>query len=319
MKNFMELIEQVRFVMRHNCFDDSEILLDKKLVQETYTHFGNLFYQKNFMNWGLWDKNIYTEYKDLRYDFSRICPFQDIHSILLVYYVIRPLVSRSFFDKTLVEVGCGNGIGLKASSELLKTKYSLGVDLTHKLVTNAHSNFYQKERINYIQSDAEHLPLASGSVDIITNIESSHIYPRVVDFYSEVARVLAPGGYFCYADCDVIAKSRRLILEDFIKSSTDLKILEKHDITKMVQDSIYRRAIVEADLVYASAKNFFDENKDDFMGEVQSLLGAMGLRFLPWWRIRFKDPKFRAIAKNARRYSFGKRKKYFYYLIQKIS
>lgn len=297
MKNFMELIEQVRFVMRHNCFDDSEILLDKKLVQETYTHFGNLFYQKNFMNWGLWDKNVYTEYNDLRYDFSQVCPFQDIHSILLVYYVIRPLIIRCFFGKTLVEVGCGNGIGLKASSELLKTKYSLGVDLTHKLVTNAYSNFYQKDRINYIQSDAEHLPLASGSVDIITNIESSHIYPRVVDFYSEVARVLAPGGYFCYADCDVISKSRQLILEDFIKRST----------------------IVEADLVYASAKNFFDENKEDFMGEVQSLLGAMGLRFLPWWRIKFKDPKFRAIAKDARRYSFGKKKKYFYYLIQKIS
>ena len=45
---------------------------------------------------------------------------------------------------------------------------------------------------------------------------------------------------------------------------------------------------------------------------------AMGLIFLPWWKIHFKQPELRYIAKAARKEKFWGKKYYFYYLIQKV-
>uniref|UniRef100_A0AC34EZZ8 Methyltransferase type 11 domain-containing protein n=1 Tax=Panagrolaimus sp. ES5 TaxID=591445 RepID=A0AC34EZZ8_9BILA len=52
----------------------------------------------------------------------------------------------------------------------------------------------------FFEGNAEALPLPSGSVDLIINIESSHLYDNPKNFFSEVYRVLKPNGYFCWAD-----------------------------------------------------------------------------------------------------------------------
>ena len=38
------------------------------------------------------------------------------------------------------------------------------------------------------------------SIDLVLNVESSHCYPDIARFYSEVHRILCPGGFFLYAD-----------------------------------------------------------------------------------------------------------------------
>lgn len=52
----------------------------------------------------------------------------------------------------------------------------------------------------FLEGDAEQLPFRNGSFDVVLNVESSHSYPRIGAFYTEVRRVLARGGWFLYTD-----------------------------------------------------------------------------------------------------------------------
>jgi ubiquinone/menaquinone biosynthesis C-methylase UbiE len=51
-----------------------------------------------------------------------------------------------------------------------------------------------------MHGDAENLPFADESFDVVINVEASHAYPRLPCFLAEVVRVLRPGGHLLYAD-----------------------------------------------------------------------------------------------------------------------
>ncbi|RUR05118.1 class I SAM-dependent methyltransferase [Legionella sp. km772] len=319
LKDYIASARQVGFVMNYQNSNASEIKQVKSFIQESYTTFGTIYPDKIFLNLGLWDRKIYQEYKALKFDFSKISPIQDVYSPLLLYFLIRPLLKMQLFNRRLLEIGCGNGLGLRASSELLKTDYALGIDLTNQLVTHAHHNYYSEDKINYIQSDAERLPIESESFDLVTNLESSHLYPSIELFFTEVERVLRPQGYFCYADHYYKPKDQSTKLERFIKQQDNLKIIQKINITKMVQAALYQRLIVNEDSFYKYASDFLigsDPNK--WYEEFCTVAATFGLIFLPWWKIRFKNPILRPVAKYARNEKFWGKKYYFYYLIQKV-
>jgi ubiquinone/menaquinone biosynthesis C-methylase UbiE len=54
--------------------------------------------------------------------------------------------------------------------------------------------------MDFVHGDAQSLPFADESFDVVINIEASHGYPDFPRFLAEVARVLRPGGRFLYAD-----------------------------------------------------------------------------------------------------------------------
>lgn len=318
-ETYSQATNNLNYAVQNSPTDPKKVKDIKTSVQESYSCWGHMVYDKAFLNWGLWDKNIYQEYGRLDFNFTDLCPFQDIHSQLLVYYLIKPLIQKKFFNKKLLEIGCGNGIGLKMGSQLLRTEFALGVDLVHKLVRNSKINFSSPEEVNYTQMDAESLALDSGSFNIITNLESSHLYPRLESFYEEVARVLAPGGYFCYADIYIDAKKQPQRLEQFIANRQDLRIVKKQNITKMVQNSIYRRLIVGEQGFYNRATSLFGTNHHALSKELPALARAMGITFLPWWKTWVTIADLKPIAKAARRDKhWGGKRLFFYYLIQKV-
>ncbi|PWY53961.1 SAM-dependent methyltransferase [Legionella qingyii] len=319
LKTYSQAAQQLGAAVNANCTDSYEAQVIKKKVLESYNSWAHSIYDRSFLNWGLWNKKIAREYEKLQFNFSALCPYQDIYSQLLLYYLIRPLIKLKYFNKRLLEIGCGNGIGLKMNSALLRTEYALGIDLVHKLVRNAENNFYSKGLVSYLQADAEALPLGDASFDIITNVESSHLYPRLEYFFSEVGRVLAPGGYFCYADIHTDAKQQAQRLERFVASRKDLQIIQKKNITRLVQASIYRRIIVAEKKFYQMAISLFGSDPEVLNKELASLAQAMGISFLPWWKIWVKTEELRPIAKAARNNQYwGGKKLFFYYLIQKV-
>ncbi|GIS42930.1 MAG: hypothetical protein Ct9H90mP15_09700 [Candidatus Neomarinimicrobiota bacterium] len=44
------------------------------------------------------------------------------------------------------------------------------------------------------------MPFDNDSYDVIINVESSHCYPSIPQFLSEVKRVLKPGGFFAWTE-----------------------------------------------------------------------------------------------------------------------
>lgn len=315
---FSRAFNDLAVAVNHDCIEPSQVKQIKKNIGYSYSRIAHIAYDRSFMNWGLWDKNLFTEFSKLGFDFSRISGGQDIYSILLQYFLVRPIIQKAYFQKRILDVGCGNGIGLKVSSELLRAKESVGADLAWWSVANANKNFYQKNQIHYIQSDAEDLALADGCFDVVTNIESSHSYPQLENFYHEVARVLAPGGYFCYADVESVKQQQIRRFEAFIKSRDDLRIIQKIDITKVIQGSIYNRLIVNEELFYNNSKLIFGETAEVLFTEMTALALGMGVAFLPWWKIKFKQPMLRVFAKYVRKNKYWGKKLYFYYLVQKV-
>ena len=99
--------------------------------------------------------------------------------------------------KRMLDVGCGRGGTVHAAQTYFRPALAVGVDLTSGGVE------FSKRRHRFpntwfLRGNAEHLPFADGSFDVVTNVESSHHYGNIESFYRNVMRVLSPGGVFLY-------------------------------------------------------------------------------------------------------------------------
>jgi SAM-dependent methyltransferase len=114
--------------------------------------------------------------------------------------LIRELTRGVTLDGARVlDVGCGRGGTCSYLVRYHAPAEVVGVDLIAGQVENCR-RAHQAPNLRFEQADAQSLPFADGSFDVVTNIESSHCYPDRDKFYAEVRRVLRPGGSFCYTD-----------------------------------------------------------------------------------------------------------------------
>lgn len=100
----------------------------------------------------------------------------------------------------VLEVGSGRGGGARYVARYHAPASVTGLDYSPATVRLARRLNRDVPALAFETGDAERLPFADGSVDIVINIESSHCYGDVAAFAREVARVLAPGGWFTFAD-----------------------------------------------------------------------------------------------------------------------
>ena len=118
------------------------------------------------------------------------------NSIRLVLEVIGPC---DLAGRRVLDVGSGRGGTASVIAEFFKPHSVCGVDIAPAAIQFCRTHYRQPE-IRFEVGDAERLPFADGSFDIVTNIESSSTYPDVCAFYQQVFRLLEPGGFFLYTD-----------------------------------------------------------------------------------------------------------------------
>lgn len=102
-------------------------------------------------------------------------------------------------DKHMLEVGCGRGGGSSYISRYFKPRHYNAVDLSSKAIKYCKRE-YKIPNLTHSRADAQNLPFANDTFDYVINVESSHCYPDIAQFFSEVYRVLRPGGIFLYTD-----------------------------------------------------------------------------------------------------------------------
>ncbi len=100
----------------------------------------------------------------------------------------------------VLEVGAGRGGGSRYIARYHAPASVVGLDYSPATVRLARKLNRDTAALSFEIGDAEKLPFADGSMDIVVNIESSHCYGDVAAFAREVSRVLAPGGWFTFAD-----------------------------------------------------------------------------------------------------------------------
>lgn len=125
-----------------------------------------------------------------------------------VRLVLETIGDCALDGKQVLDVGCGRGGTIVTLLKYLPIASAVGADLSSNAVRfcgrrHRHANVW------FTNADAQRLPFADLSFDIVTNIESSHSYPQVDAFYAEVNRVLRPGGSFLYADV-FLSRDKRL-------------------------------------------------------------------------------------------------------------
>ena len=101
--------------------------------------------------------------------------------------------------KEVLEVGCGRGGGVATIYQQFAPQRVTGVDFAENAVAFCRRR-HRFDGLTFATADAESLPFASRSFDIVFNVESSHCYPSIDRFFWDVRRILRPQGYFLFTD-----------------------------------------------------------------------------------------------------------------------
>ena len=101
--------------------------------------------------------------------------------------------------RDVLEVGSGRGGGCSYIARYLKPASVIGLDVARKAVEFC-TEHHSVPGLRFVKGDAEALPFAAGSFDVVLNVESSHYYASMPHFLSEVLRTLRPGGHLLFTD-----------------------------------------------------------------------------------------------------------------------
>lgn len=114
------------------------------------------------------------------------------------------------FAGKLLDVPVGTGVFTAAKYARMLRADIVGLDYSQDMLKQARVRFRQ-ERIGncrLIQGDVGALPFADGSFDIVLTMNGFHAFPDKEKAYSEVNRVLKPGGRLVGCFC-IRGESRR--------------------------------------------------------------------------------------------------------------
>jgi len=142
-----------------------------------------------FFNYGFWEPGLDDSWMvpaDSRYR----------HHLNLVRHVLADV---DLNGKSVLEIGCGRGGNCYYLSQYSGAARIFGVDLCPANLVLA-TRDPRLWRTEFLAGDAQQLPFADASFDVVLNLESSHCYDSFDRFIAEVVRVLKRGGFFCLAD-----------------------------------------------------------------------------------------------------------------------
>lgn len=115
---------------------------------------------------------------------------------------------------TLVDIGAGNA---EITDKIARTlgaseAYALDVYPTAEFV-KPFPNSFPSSIVQYIQVVDENLPFQSAEIDLVTAFVSIHHIEDTISLFSEICRILKPGGFFFFREHDVTNEILRIYLD----------------------------------------------------------------------------------------------------------
>jgi malonyl-CoA O-methyltransferase len=98
----------------------------------------------------------------------------------------------------LLDIGAGTGRLLASLRTLYPGVLAVGADLAFGMCRAASANLAEAG-VPLVNADAEKLPFADGSFDLVLSTSTFQWLTSLDGAFSEAKRVLAPGGTFCFA------------------------------------------------------------------------------------------------------------------------
>lgn len=133
-------------------------------------------------------------------------------------------------EREVIDIGCGRGGNIAALHKYFKPQSMVGLDICPANIAFCNA----KSRLTdsfYLVGDAENIPFADESFDVVLNMESAHAYPNRARFYEEVYRIMRHGGVFLYTELmleEQVVQNVRLLEE------AGLSVIRNQDVTANV-------------------------------------------------------------------------------------
>ncbi len=112
-----------------------------------------------------------------------------------------------YAPKRILELAAGTGIATRAIARKLPGVPITATDLNQPMLDHAAKQPPAGAAITWQQADAQALPFENGSFDLVICQFGVMFFPDKVKAYSEVRRVLAPGGRFLFNVWDRIEEN----------------------------------------------------------------------------------------------------------------
>ena len=107
--------------------------------------------------------------------------------------------ARALTPSSILEVACGTGVVTRALSEALPEECTIvAVDLNKAMVQRG-GRVGTRKPVKWCQADVMTLPFADDTFDVVACQFSVMFFPDRVAAYSEIRRVLRPGGSFLFS------------------------------------------------------------------------------------------------------------------------
>ncbi|MFD4401556.1 class I SAM-dependent methyltransferase [Nocardia sp. NPDC058499] len=245
MNNATEILEDFKCLLEMNTSDSDIAPSDprsrrmRRAISSIYEATAAESSKGEIWNWGVHDETLAEELNRLAPDLTEFGTDGFSEQLYLLAVRDCPIPLDAYDGLTVLEVGCGLGEGLNLLSRFLDAKSMIGLDLAPSAVARANALLSRGDSLRFVQGDAEQLPFGDNEIDCVLNIESSHNYPNLSRFFSEVERVLRPGGVLSHVDLYTRARYERM--ERLKRENTGLTWIHSRDISPEVRSSVVRR------------------------------------------------------------------------------
>lgn len=147
----------------------------------------------------------------------------------------------SLSPSVVVDLGCGTGQLTRRLVEKFPSATVVGADLSSGMLERAmgaETDAGQPLIANYTQADAEHLPLAPGSADIVVCTESFHWYDDQAAALAGLHQLLRPGGRLLIASIATVTS----VGNDALRQASSLagqpiRAVPKRKMRRMIEEA----------------------------------------------------------------------------------
>jgi len=151
--------------------------------------------------WHFLPEGYFSE-RSVRWYERLILPLYNMGQATAVYAAVAREIAGTE-PLTIVQLGCGPGVGIETVRATSPEAEVIGIDLSPFMLEAARARLGETtERVRLIHADARSIPLESGSVDAVFAVHVlGHVPHRAADAMAkDVARLLRPGGRLVLVD-----------------------------------------------------------------------------------------------------------------------
>jgi len=158
--------------------------------------------------------------------------------------------------ETVLDLGSGAGIDVfLAAQQVGESGRVIGIDMTPEMLQRARENAAKHgiENVEFRQGDIEAMPVDDASVDVVISNCVINLVPDKRSVYSEMHRVLRPGGRFIVSDMVTYGTMPEAVKKDLeLWAGCVAGALDRQEYLSIIAEKGFERVSVKSESTYDS-------------------------------------------------------------------